>query len=246
MDFFAAARAQLALEYGCQPSDFLQNTNILTTSVLHDGRRRYGNKPHFFQMATFGQCAVLTADPVLHPFLTEFMRTAEGYELFYQPNLWILQKELLKYDHSLAESYHMFLPHHDVQPTLDVTVRWFGEDELAPLRNDPQWRNAISVPANSLRPDRLAVAAYDGDALIGLAGCSEDADGWMQIGIDVCVSHRERGIAGHLVTLLKNRILQEGKIPFYGTTLSNYASWRTALAAGFTPAFIEQAAFPID
>ena len=68
MDFFAAARTQLSLEYGCQPSDFLQNENLLTTSFLHPARRRYRNRPAFFQMATFGHCAVLTADPILHPF----------------------------------------------------------------------------------------------------------------------------------------------------------------------------------
>ena len=244
MDFFAAARAQLALEYACQPTDFLSDENLLTISSLHPQRRRYSNRPHFFQMATFGRCAVLTADPVLHPFLKEFMKSAPGYELFYQPNLFVLQKELLKYNYSLAESYHMFLPHHDASPKGAFSTKWFTEPEITPLRADPRWHNALTIPYNPRRPDRYAVAALDGDALIGLAGASEDADGWLQIGIDVDAGHREKGIAAHLVTLLKNRILQDGSIPFYGTTLSNYASWRTALSAGFIPAFIEQAAFP--
>lgn len=245
MDFFPAARAQLALEYSCQPKDFLQDENILTTARLYEGRRLYSNQPRFFQMATFGRSAVITADPVLHPFLNEFMKTAPGYELFYQPNLWILQKEFAKYNYSLGESYHMFLPHHTVQPSNAFSVRWFFDDEIHALRTDRCWHNAISIPENTMRPDRIAVAAYDHDALIGLAGCSEDAKGWMQIGIDVRPSHRGRGIASHLVTLLTNRILTDGNIPFYGTTLSNYGSWRTALAAGFAPAFIEQAAFPL-
>jgi len=245
MDFFAAAHTQLSLEYGCQPSDFHQNENILTTSFLHPQRRRYGNRPHFFQMATFGRCAVLTADPILHPFLKEFMKISPGYELFYQPNLWLLQKELLKYDYSLAESYHMFLPRHDMLPQEDFSVKWFFDDEIDVFRNDARFSNALTIPKNPLRPDRIAVAAYDGDTLMGLAGCSEDADHWLQIGIDVPEPYRGQGVASHLVTLLKNRILLDGNIPFYGTTLSNYGSWHTALSAGFTPAFIEQTAFPV-
>ena len=35
------------------------------------------------------------------------------------------------------------------------------------------------------------------------------------------------------------KILEEGNIPFYGTSLSNYHSWNIALNSGFRPAWVE-------
>jgi len=74
---------------------------------------------------------------------------------------------------------------------------------------------------------------------MGMAGCSEDAPGWMQIGIDVMPEYRSRGVGAYLVTLLKNKILEMGDIPFYGTGVSNYYSWNIALNCGFRPAWVE-------
>ena len=40
----------------------------------------------------------------------------------------------------------------------------------------------------------------------------------------------------------RGRILRQGILPFYGTAASHLASQRTALAAGFLPAWAELAA----
>lgn len=42
-----------------------------------------------------------------------------------------------------------------------------------------------------------------------------------------------------LVEIIKNEILNMGKLPFYGTAMSHIASQRVALNAGFYPAWIE-------
>lgn len=245
MDYRSAAREQLALEYGCAPEDFVKEENLLTLSQKHEGCRRYRSEPYFFQMATLGHNAVLTADARLHPFLRAFIQRTPGFELFHQPNLWLLQQELLRYGYTLAESYHMFLPRRDAVATGDFAVRWYLGEQIEPFRADGRFPHALDELPNPDRPDRIAVAAYDGDRLMGLAACSEDAPHWMQIGVDVIPGDRGRGVATHLVMLLKNRILANGDIPFYGTSLSNYGSWNTALAAGFAPAFVEQSAFRV-
>ena len=72
-----------------------------------------------------------------------------------------------------------------------------------------------------------------------MAGCSADTPELWQIGIDVQEQYRGRGIGTYLVTLLKNETIRRGKIPFYGTSLSNLPSWRIALNSGFFPAWIE-------
>lgn len=84
----------------------------------------------------------------------------------------------------------------------------------------------------------MAVTAYDGDKMIGLAGCSADTKLFWQIGIDVLSDYRGRGIGTMLVQLLKNEILRRGPIPFYGTSLSNLHSWKIALNCDFYPAWI--------
>ncbi len=47
-----------------------------------------------------------------------------------------------------------------------------------------------------------------------------------------------------LVTLLRNEIRLRGAVPYYGTAFSHIASQRTALRAGFLPAWTELYAEP--
>ena len=99
--------------------------------------------------------------------------------------------------------------------------------------------NAILDSFNEKRPDRIVVCAYDGENIIGMAGCSEDAKGWQQIGIDVMPQHRSMGVGTYLVTLIKNEIIKRGDIPFYGTSVANYHSRNIALNCGFKPMWAE-------
>ena len=229
----------LALEYNCAPADFLRSDNVLTHPALHKGRRVYSPDPYFFHMVTTGGNAVITADECLHPFLQKFMADRPGIWLFELPNLRPLETELNRFGYTLTGTYHMFLPAWDAIPKLDLPRRWYTEEELTPFYGDERFPNAICQPRTPERPDRMAVCAMDGERIMGMAGCSEDAPGWMQIGIDVMPEYRSRGVGAYLVTLLKNKILEMGDIPFYGTGVSNYHSWNIALNCGFRPAWVE-------
>ena len=229
----------LALEYNCAPADFLRSDNVLTPPALHKGRRVYSPDPYFFHMVTTGGNAVITADECLHPFLQKFMADRPGIWLFELPNLRPLETELNRFGYTLTGTYHMFLPAWDAIPKLDLPRRWYTEEELTPFYGDERFPNAICQPRAPERPDRMAVCAKDGERIMGMAGCSEDAPGWMQIGIDVMPEYRSRGVGAYLVTLLKNKVLEMGDIPFYGTGVSNYHSWNIALNCGFRPAWVE-------
>ena len=69
--------------------------------------------------------------------------------------------------------------------------------------------------------------------------CQSLIEGSGHIGYYISPEYREKGVAKTLVTLLKNETFQRGAIPYYGTSLSNLASWKTALSSGFAPAWIE-------
>ena len=47
------------------------------------------------------------------------------------------------------------------------------------------------------------------------------------------------GIGVMLVSLLRNEILREGKLPFYGAAVSHAISQSIAVRAGFVPAWAE-------
>lgn len=235
----------LALEYNCEPSDFDRGENILTPSLLREGRRVYGSEPYFFHMATMGGNAVITADDCLHPFLRSFMADRTGHWLFELPNLLSLEGELNRFGYTLSQTHHMFLPGVSRTPASllaarsDVEIRWYEGEEILPFYGDPRLPNAICPEPDPDRPDRVVVCAYDGGELVGMAGFSEDAPRWMQIGIDIVPAYRSRGLGSHLVALLKERITAMGAIPFYGTSVSNYHSWNIALNCGFAPAWVE-------
>lgn len=238
-DCLTKLRGLLALEYNCAPEDLSREENVLTLSASRPGGRDYGDLPYFFHMVTMGGNAVLTAAPELHGFLRGFISGRVGHWLFELPNLLPLERELEKWGYALTSTYHMFLPCGGGSPVPEPDLRWYGEKELGQFYGDPRFPNAILDHRHPERPDRLAVCAVEGEKILGMAGCSEDAPGWFQIGIDVLPEYRSRGLGTGLVGVLKTRILRENGIPFYGTSLSNYHSWNIALNCGFRPAWVE-------
>ena len=118
-----------------------------------------------------------------------------------------------------------------------TNVRCYGYEDILKFENDDRFGEAFAFDKNHL--DMLAVAAFDGDNIIGMAGASADSKTMWQIGIDVLPKYRGRGIGTNLVSLLKNEILKRGKIPFYGTVESHLCSQNIAVSAGFFPAWAE-------
>ena len=87
-------------------------------------------------------------------------------------------------------------------------------------------------------PDMLGVAAISDGKIIGMAGASADSPLFWQIGINVEKEAECRHIASTLVTILKEEIEKLGKVPYYGTSMSNLASQRAAVNAGFRVAWV--------
>ena len=231
---------QLAVDYNCRPADLTAKENMITVSALNEGRRSYSPGKPFLEMATLGANTVIMADECLHAYLHELIRDVEGHRLFELGYLIRLNDELKKYGYQMAPTHHMFLPCREAKAEERFRVKWLYGSEISPFYGDPRFPNAIAYPEPCpVRPDTIAVLALDGDAIMGMAGCSEDAPHWQQIGIDVLPAYRSRGIGATLVTLLKNRIMEQGDVPFYGTAAANIHSQNIALRSGFRPAWVE-------
>ena len=229
----------LAIEYSCDVTDFGIEENVLTTSELHEGRRMYSKEKPFFSMVTLGSNAVITADDVLDDFMVSFMREGLGYKLFDIPQLVKLEQALSGHGYTLTETHHMYLPEKHVELRNKADIRWYTDEEIHRFYGDSRFPNAICPQYDPDRPDRIVVCACKGREILGMAGCSEDAPHWMQIGIDVLPKYRSKGIGSYLVNLLKEKIIENGDIPFYGTALANYNSMNVALNCGFSPAWVE-------
>ncbi len=233
-------KRQLACELNCDPEDFSKEENIITTGILHEKRRMFSDRPCFLQMVTFGNNAVISADDRLHPWLHEWAGNRKGICLFEQPWFYELEKELRSRGHRMAPTHHMFVPEPKLMeaPT-GLKIRWLEQDGFAEYYGREEFANALCDRFRPERPDVLAVTALDGDTVMGMAGCSADTPQMWQIGIDVLPEYRGKGIGRTLVTLLRNEALRRGAIPYYGTSLSNIPSWKTALSSGFIPAWVE-------
>jgi RimJ/RimL family protein N-acetyltransferase len=233
-------KEQLAIEYNCLVSDFSSSKNIITFSSENEKRRHYINGIFFFKMVTFGDNVVITANECIHDWLKEYTKDKKGYNIFEYKNLTEIDKKLNEYNKKLWQTHHMFLSYKEIEPKdINIKIKWFENEEIHQFYDTKMYPNALCKKYDPKRPDVLAVAAYEGDKIIGMAGCSADTPLLWQIGIDINENYQGKGIGTYLVTVIKNEIERRGKILFYGTSLSNIYSWNIALNSGFTPAWIE-------
>ena len=156
-----------------------------------------------------------------------------------------MEQELLRYSHTLYDLHYAYLPAAPFPELVPLgTLRWYQKEELEPFRGDSRFSNALGFHATA--PDELAVAAMDGENIMGMAGVSGDGEALWQIGVDVLPAYRGKGIAGKLVTLLKQQVLAFGKVPFYGMVSSNIASRTVAQKSGFLPAWVSLSSTPVQ
>ena len=153
----------------------------------------------------------------------------------------VSQMQLLRIDAETTANIGTFFaagPNNIVPETvrLAAEVRSLDPSDFADCYTH-QWSNALCERRRQL--DMLAAAAFDGDRMIGMAGCSADCETMWQIGIDVLPGYRNRGVASALTSRLAAEIMQRGKIPFYCAAWSNIPSARNAIRSGFRPAWVE-------
>jgi ribosomal protein S18 acetylase RimI-like enzyme len=157
----------------------------------------------------------------------------------------VLNEALMKKGQKICFMAEYFLPDMSVLHTLNCPyeLRILEPKDLADLYK-PQWSNALCEKRREL--DVLGVGAYDGDKLVGLAGCSADCNTMWQIGVDVLHEYRRQGIASAVTSQLALEIISRGKVPFYCAAWCNVRSVRNAIKSGFRPAWVEMTAKSIE
>ena len=182
---------QSATDSACRPEDFFKGEHVIVRSRADIGARKYLSLPFALDLASYGNNVVASADETLIPVAEAYLRGRRTEACFGTPALHELDAMLSPFGLRTFFQAEYFLPDLNAMreiacayPTRILAREAFSELYL------PQWSNALCKARKE--NDVLCVGAYDGDTLIGLAGCSADCERMWQIDIDVC-PHTGRG-----------------------------------------------------
>ena len=230
---------QFALDYNLKGGSWITEKIHLSPVMIREGARLHKKHDTFFKAAIIMGKAYVMADEKMHPWIKEVLAKEPPEWWCDFKNLRKLEAELNKYGREIFDTHIYFLP--SEEPTAQrprFQIRWFEKEELEQFREDKRF-NTYALSFSPVQPDVLAVAAYDGDEIIAMAGCSEDGAYLWQIGVDCVPGYEGRGLAVNLVTLLKQEIIARAKVPYYGTAESHAVSRNVAIGSGFLPAWCE-------
>lgn len=244
-DILKIAMEQSAVDLCVEATDFEKHENVVVLSHSNEGARRYLRLPFSCQIVSYGNNAVASVSPEFKEMTEKYINAYPVEHLFETPNLHVLNEALTEQGQKICFMAEYFLPDVDSLCMRTGENTCLYEQKIL-TQNDfselylPEWSNALCEQRKEL--DVLGVGAYDGEKLVGLAGCSADCDAMWQIGVDVLPEYRRQGIASALTSRLALEILNRGKVPFYCAAWCNIRSVRNAIRSGFRPAWVEMTA----
>lgn len=237
-EIWETALLQSAYDFGCTPEDFVSDKNVVTVSRMHPKARKYLPLPFECDMVSYGNNIVAQASERLTETVREYINKYPCEHAFETPHIHALNDALVPYGLKVCFMAEYFLP--DVNKLMALPCKYemrvLHKADFSELYT-AEWSNALCEKRKEL--DVLGVGAYDGEKLIGLAGCSADCEEMYQIGIDVLPEYRRQGVAAALTSRLALEILSLGKVPFYCAAWCNVKSIRNAVKCGFSPAWVE-------
>ena len=216
-----------------------QGKVFLAPSKQITGARIVEKTELFFRAIIFMGKAYLMTDESIYEGCREVFKDVEPNWFCKFPNLRLLDRILNEYDHEIADTHIYYLPDKDAAYQEEShPVIWYTEKDIQEMKADNPFHNALCY--SKTQPDVVAVAApEDSGCLKGMAGASRDGKYVHQIGVDVREEYRGQGLATYLTILMKQRLLNNGVLPFYGTSESHSLSRSVAIQAGFLPAWCE-------
>ena len=244
-DILRIALEQSAADMGCKAEDFISDKNVIVPLNMGPKAKKYYKLPIGCNFVSYGSNVVAAVTDEVADIVNEYLSKFEFYHCFETPNMHWLNEKLSPKGLTTCFMAEYYLP--DVNRLIGLPctykMRVLDKAQFEDLYL-PEWSNALCSDRKQL--DMLAVGAYDGDKLVGLAGCSADAEKMWQIGVDVLPEYRRKGIASAITSILAIEILEHDKIPFYCSAWSNIRSVRNAVKSGFIPAWVEMTVKPID
>lgn len=255
MKYKLALGRQLALDYCCSPEDVLDTNNHFSEYEKREGRRKFEEQDDcVLKVVVVNGKLLFTGRKEIMDVCREKYETCSGAWFMDVSRFRELDTILKPYGYQLRTAHPFFLPEERFDRQLEVNPvecnkKWmqkekcvfelkkYNREQILRFQGDTRFDEAFCFDEES--PDMLAVAAIFDGKIIGMAGASADSPCFWQIGINTEKEAEGRGVASVLVETLKEDIEKLGKVPYYGTSMSNLASQRVAANAGFKAAWVE-------
>ena len=250
--------AMLCAELSCSESELTDGqvhiTVRKTDAHKNEAHRLFDPHPGKIGIASLGRGGIVCVDEGHLALAEEVFRpapTSTRDELF-MPDRMGKMAELVKPEGLvLYGPFPRFAVSHStvthVESPVSYSVRVVDQKGVDAIGQRARWNNAIyKVPTETVRPTMIAAIAEQEGEIVGVCGASSDSPFMWQLGIDVAPEHQGRGLAPALTSAVAEAVLDDGKMPYYGTSATNIPSMRTALAAGFKPMWVEVLSRPAD
>ena len=226
-EMFQKVYSQLAVDYNCDPEDFLKDGLIFTEAKELKGRRPFPFIEPRLEMITFGDGVVINASSVILPVVRDKLEGKTRYEVLNMPFVYGINPYYLPNlnNISLLNRDDSFL------------FEFIEKNEIPKLYQHKGFNYALQYNLNSLHTEHLAVIAKHKKEIIGIASAVAECEKLWQINVDVLHSHRGNNVATTMVNMLTIEVLKRGKIPYYSTDSGNVISQRVAVKSGYLPAW---------
>ncbi|MGN0636907.1 MAG: GNAT family N-acetyltransferase [Huintestinicola sp.] len=230
---------QLSRDYCCTPEEVSGRENIFTVYTPLEGRRKFGkNSECFLKICAVNGKILVTGREDIVSVCREKYSKLDGAWFMEAQTVIELESLVRKFGYKIKQLHPFFISGKITAPEpYDFDTVFYTQNEIEQFRDDDRFDEAYAFCEET--PDVLGIAAVKNGDIIGMAGASADSPYMYQIGINVLPEHRGNGIGAALVSLLKNKVLELEKLPYYGTSVSHIASQKTAVKAGFIPAWTE-------
>ena len=237
--------ATLAAEACCSLAD-LRRVGVHVTELVpdrHDSalRRRFPRREESLDVISMGAGVIVSATRKWMPLVTGLFRNVQPDDLF--------GMELLGESARRARGYTCRLngpqlchvtSSQDWRPARDIPAEYrveVGGEELLKSVDQSNFPHTRIAPGSARqgRDVPVAAVAIHREEVVGVATGSTDSDSLWQIGIDVVRDHRGRGLGVALTSQATRAVLDQGRVPYYATSVANITSRRTAQSARFYP-----------
>jgi len=245
-EHYEIMQKQIYLDCNVNEGHRIKDDMIIAPSAQLPGSRIIDKLDPFFRVIVYMGTAYVMADEETIPGWEEILKDYPADWFFNYGRLRKIDRILNEFDMEIIDTHLYYLPDADA-PKIEVPSElvWFSEDDIKGYKDKNEFHNALCY--SPTQPDVYGVGMPDGKGgFKGMAGASLDGKYVRQIGIDVKKEYQGEGLATTLVKSLKQQIIEDGYLPFYGTSESHALSRSVGVKAGFLPAFSELFVGKID
>lgn len=219
-DMLNIVYAYLAQLMNCGIADFKKEKTTFALSK---------NKEPFLKIVIFGKAVVVAASCNLYSKAVSLMENKSRDELFECP---LVYGQTIHYIPDLSRVSEPALPD-------AYTYKLLQGDEIYGLSHISGFDNSLTFDSEGHTNTAIALAAYEGDTVVALAGASIAYNKLYELGIDVLPAFRNQGLATAMVRKLTCEILNKGAVPFYSASITNIASQMVAARAAYLPCWVD-------